>query len=107
MITKVLNHAQLQLLDEIVGNAKLACEDKEKACLLGGVLSFIRTHENYDSDTRVYKVELSEIITRVVEIEATNEQEAIDKVRQQYEHGELTLDISDYLESSIKIAEGE
>lgn len=101
-----LNHAQLQLLDEIVGKTKIACRDLETSRLLGGVLSFIRKHENYDSDSRVYNVELSETITRIVKIEASNEQEAVEKVRQQYEYGEITLDINDCLESKIKIAGG-
>lgn len=103
-----LKNAHLHLLDEVIGNLKIEqlranCPDKTLSHQLSEILTYVRTHPNYPSDSRAYKVELSETITRVVTIEAESEEQALAKVKQQYEDGEITLDISDYLESNVAI----
>ena len=43
-----------------------------------------------------YSIEVLEVLSRVVEVEAVNEDDAIERVRQVYRKCKLVLDDSDY-----------
>jgi translation initiation factor IF-1 len=45
-----------------------------------------------------FKIEVQELLARVVEVQAENIQEAISKVSEQYEKTEIVLDYSDFVE---------
>ena len=51
-----------------------------------------------------YSIEVLEVLSRVVEVEAVNEDDAIERVRQKYRRCEIVLDDSDYkmTEFSVK-----
>ena len=42
-----------------------------------------------------YKVNVEELLSRIVEVEAENEEDAEDKVRRTYTNAEIVLDASD------------
>lgn len=48
-----------------------------------------------------YKIEIQELLSRVIEIEAPSSEEAIDKVREMYRAEEIVLDWSDYVDTKI------
>ena len=50
-----------------------------------------------------YRIEVTEILSRIVETEAENEDEAVEMVRQMYRNCELVLDASDYVETEISV----
>ena len=50
-----------------------------------------------------YRIEVSEVLSRIVEMEAENEDEAVEIVRQMYRNCELVLDASDYVETEISV----
>ena len=43
-----------------------------------------------------YKVNVEELLSRIVEVEAENEKEAEDKVREKYMNEDIVLDASDF-----------
>ena len=51
-----------------------------------------------------YSIEVLEVLSRVVEVEAVNEDDAIERVRQMYRKCKIVLDDSDYIitEFSVK-----
>ena len=48
-----------------------------------------------------YKIEIQELLSRVIEIEAPSSEEAIDKVREMYRAEEIVLDWSDCIDTKI------
>lgn len=50
-----------------------------------------------------YRIEVSEVLSRIVETEAKNEDEAVEMVRQMYRNCEVVLDASDYVETEISV----
>ncbi len=48
-----------------------------------------------------YSIEVMEVLSRIVEVEATDEDEATEKVRQMYRNCEIVLDDSDYIQTEI------
>ena len=50
-----------------------------------------------------YRIEVTEILSRIVETEADDENDAIEKVRQMYRDCNIILDSSDYIETNICI----
>lgn len=48
-----------------------------------------------------YEVEVHEILARVVEVEANNEDEAVEKVYEMYDNEEIVLDWHDLVEHEI------
>ena len=44
-----------------------------------------------------YKVNVEELLSRIVEVEAESEEEAEDKVREMYMNEDIVLDASDFL----------
>ena len=51
-----------------------------------------------------YSIEVLEVLSRIVEVEASDEEDAIERVRQMYRKCEIVLDDSDYkvTEFSVK-----
>ena len=51
-----------------------------------------------------YSIEVLEVLSRIVEVEASNDEDAIERVRQMYRKCEIVLDDSDYkvTENSVK-----
>lgn len=50
-----------------------------------------------------YKVEITETLSRIVDIEADSEEGALEKVRQAYKKEEIVLDANDYLDTEMKV----
>ena len=50
-----------------------------------------------------YRIEVTEVLNRIVEAEAENEDDAVEMVRQMYRNCELVLDASDYVETEISV----
>ena len=48
-----------------------------------------------------YSIEVLEVLSRIVEVEASDEKEAIEHVRQMYRKCEIVLDDSDYKMTEI------
>ncbi|MBR6195430.1 MAG: DpnD/PcfM family protein [Prevotella sp.] len=48
-----------------------------------------------------YSIEVLEVLSRIVEVEASDEEDAIEKVRQMYRKCEIVLDDSDYKATEI------
>ena len=48
-----------------------------------------------------YSIEVLEILSRIIEVEASDEEDAIEKVRQKYRKCEIVLDDSDYKVTEI------
>jgi hypothetical protein len=44
-----------------------------------------------------YKIEIREELSRVIDIDAENLHDALDKAREMYKNEEIVLDVSDYL----------
>lgn len=50
-----------------------------------------------------YSIEVLEVLSRVVEVVAANEDDAIERVRQKYRKCEIVLDDSDYKVTEISV----
>lgn len=50
-----------------------------------------------------YCIEVLEVLSRIVEVEASDEEDAIEKVRQMYRRCEIVLDDSDYKVTEISV----
>ena len=50
-----------------------------------------------------YRIEVIEVLSRIVETEAENEDDAVEMVRQMYRNCELVFDASDYVETEISV----
>ena len=50
-----------------------------------------------------YSIAVLEILSRIVEVEASDAKEAIEKVRQEYRKCEIVLDDSDYKVTEISV----
>lgn len=48
-----------------------------------------------------YQIEITEVLNRVVEIEAENIDKAIEKAKEQYNNEEIVLDSEDYLDTGF------
>lgn len=48
-----------------------------------------------------YRVEIMEMLSRIVETEADSEDAAVEKVRQMYQNCDIILDASDYVGTEI------
>ncbi len=48
-----------------------------------------------------YRIEVTEVLSRLVEIEAESEEDAIETVRRMYQNCDIVLDASDYVETRI------
>ena len=50
-----------------------------------------------------YSIEVLEVLSRIVEVEASDEEDAIEKVRQMYRRCDIVLDDSDYKVTEISV----
>ena len=50
-----------------------------------------------------YSIEVLEVLSRIVEVEATDEEDAIEQVRQMYRKCEIVLDDSDYILTEFSV----
>lgn len=50
-----------------------------------------------------YKIEIKETLSRIIDIEAENESEAMIKARTKYRNQDIILDDSDYIDTEINI----
>ena len=50
-----------------------------------------------------YSIEVLEVLSRIVEVEASDEEDAIERVRQMYRKCEIVLDDSDYKVTEISV----
>jgi hypothetical protein len=50
-----------------------------------------------------YRIEVREVLSRIVETEAESEEEAVEMVRQMYRSCDIVLDASDYVETEIDV----
>jgi len=50
-----------------------------------------------------YRIEVTEMLSRIVEADAENEDDAVERVRQMYRNCEIVLDASDYVETEISV----
>ncbi len=48
-----------------------------------------------------YRIEVKEVLSRVIEVEANNEDEALDKVYEMYDNEKIVLDWHDLVEHEI------
>ena len=52
-----------------------------------------------------YKVEITEYLQRTIEVEAESKSEAIAKVKEEYNKGNIILDSNDFIAKEINIVE--
>ena len=50
-----------------------------------------------------YKVEIIETLSRIIEVEAENEDSALNKIKGLYKQEKIVLDSNDYLDTKIEI----
>lgn len=50
-----------------------------------------------------YSIEVLEVLSRIVEVDAADEDDAIEKVKQMYRKCDTVLDDSDYKETEISV----
>jgi len=50
-----------------------------------------------------HKIEITEILQRVIEVEAENEDEAIILIKRAYQNENIVLDSSDYVRTKIEV----
>lgn len=50
-----------------------------------------------------FSIEILEVLSRIVEVEASDEEDAIKQVRQKYRKCEIVLDDSDYKETEFSV----
>lgn len=50
---------------------------------------------------KIYSIEVLEVLSRIVKVEASDEEDAIEKVKQMYRKCEIVLDDSDYKATEI------
>ncbi len=50
-----------------------------------------------------YRIEVTEVLSRIVETEAENAGDAVEMVRQMYRDCVIVLDASDYVETEISV----
>lgn len=52
-----------------------------------------------------FKIEIQEILSRIVEVEARNEDEALNIIQNQYQEEKIVLDSSDFSDTDFIIVE--
>jgi len=55
----------------------------------------------FASRMKKFRIEVIEVLSRIVETEAESEEDAVKAVRQKYQNSEIVLDASDYVETKI------
>ena len=57
----------------------------------------------FASSMKKYRIEVTEVLSRIVETEAESEDAAVEKIRKMYRNCEIVLDASDYVETEISV----
>lgn len=80
-------------------------ENKNKITLRSHDSGYIEYYRkvNVEEETVKYKIEIKEILSKIVEIEAIDKNEALRKIEEQYRNGVIVLDSGDYIDTEIKI----
>ena len=65
-----------------------------KSSLIFGTFAFCMTK---------YRIEVTEVLSRIVETEAENAGDAVEKIRKMYRNCVIVLDASDYVETEISV----
>ena len=60
-------------------------------------------YANFVPRMKKYSIEVLEVLSRIVEVEASDEEDAIKQVRQKYRKCEIVLDDSDYKETEFSV----
>ena len=55
----------------------------------------------------IFKIEIQEFLSKIIEVEAETKDEAISKVCQMYKNEEFVLDSDDYVSTEIGVYENE
>ena len=72
--------------------------DRETLELMAkGFIEKIESEEDSDSKLKKYKIEITETLQRIEEVEAGDKAEAFDKIREQYKQQEIILDADDFV----------
>ncbi|MBR3888663.1 MAG: DpnD/PcfM family protein [Clostridia bacterium] len=50
-----------------------------------------------------YKIEIKETLSKVIEVEAKDEGEALRKIEERYKNSEIILDSGDYVKTEIQV----
>ena len=58
---------------------------------------------NFVTCMKKYSIEVLEVLSRIVEVEASDEEDAIERVRQMYRECDIVLDDSDYKVTEISV----
>ena len=60
-------------------------------------------YANFVPRMKKYSIEVLEVLSRIVEVEASDEDDAIERVRQKYRKCEIVLDDSDYKKTEFSV----
>lgn len=52
-------------------------------------------------NNKIYKIKVSEILEKIIDVEARNFLEALDKIKRMYNENEIILDDSDYVRTKF------
>ncbi len=52
---------------------------------------------------KIFKIEIQELLSRSIDIEAENEKDALTRINEKYKNEEIVLDSFDYYETQIKM----
>ena len=66
-------------------------------CICYNLINFLNS-----KPMNTYKIEIQELLSKVIEIEASSAEEAIDKAREMYRAEEIVLDADDWVGTEIK-----
>ena len=60
-------------------------------------------YANFARCMKKYSIEVMEVLSRIVDVEAVDKDDAIKRVRQMYRNYQIVLDDSDYKETEISV----
>lgn len=52
---------------------------------------------------KTFKIEVKEILSRIIEVKAENEEEALNHIQEQYQEEEIVLDSNDFIDTEFNI----
>ena len=65
----------------------------------------MRYNDSEVKQMQKYQVEIDETLSRIIEVEAENENDAVSKIKDLYRQEKIVLDSNDYLGTKIEIYE--
>lgn len=88
-------------------NGKYVFKQGENKIILksidSGYIEYYKKEIEKEEKQMKYKVEIKEILSKIIEIEAENEEGAINKVKEQYRNQEIVLESGDYIDTEFSI----